>query len=79
MKTSSFTPSNSIDGIWMLGLTSSEVYISICNMTEEYDKFNFHTFAYSMKGRTLYGKLGVEIEKGLEVSDFTTPIHKMIK
>ena len=66
-----FNPPILIEGSWMLGLTSLEVYISIFNITKENNKFELHKFPDQMSGRVSYEKVSDEIEKDLEITDIT--------
>ena len=66
-----FNPSNQINGDWMLGLTSLEVYNSIFNITEEINKFELYKFPDEKSGGVLYIKVRDEIEQGLHISDIT--------
>ena len=46
-----------INGDWMLGLTSVEVYNSTSNITEHNNKFELFEFPHSMIGGISYEKL----------------------
>ena len=50
------------EGLWMMGLTSSEIYNSIFNRTEENNKFQLFKFSDSKSGGILYEKVREEIE-----------------
>ena len=52
-----------MNGDWMLGLTSLEVYNSISNLTEETNKFKLYNFPHSRSGGFSYQKVRDEIEK----------------
>ena len=39
-----FNPPISVEGCWMTGLTYLEVYTSICNITEQSNKFKLYKF-----------------------------------
>ena len=55
----------------MIGLTNLEVYKCIFIRIEENTIFELHKFLDSKSGGISYEKVGDEIEKDLEVSDFT--------
>ena len=64
-----FNPPMPIEGSWMVGLISLEVYNSIFNITEQNNKFeiyadNFDQFSFE--------ELGDELEEMLNVSDITS-------
>ena len=67
-----FEPSIQIKGEWMLGLKSLEVYNFNFNITEENNKIETYKFPDSKNGGNLYEKVRDEIEKDLDISDFTT-------
>ena len=52
-----------------VGLTASEVYNSIFNKTEEYNKFELYTFPVSKSGEVIYEKVKDDIEEDLDISD----------
>ena len=66
-----FNPPISVEGSWMIGLTTVEVYNSIFNITEEINNFKLYKFPVSNSGGILYEKVREEMEKDLESSDFT--------
>ena len=66
-----FQPPISIEGSWMTGLTSPEVYNSIFNITEENNKFELYKFPDPKRGGVSYEKIRDEIEKDLDISDIT--------
>ena len=61
----------SIEGSWMLGLTSLEVYNSIFKITEENNKFELYKFPDSKIGEISYEKVRDETAKDLEITDNT--------
>ena len=58
-----------IDGSWMLGLTSLEVYNSIFNITETNNKIELYKFPDEKIGGVSYTKVRDEIEKDLDIAD----------
>ena len=66
-----FNPSISIQGDWMIGLASVEIYNSAFNVTEENNKFELYKFPDSKIGDISYEKMRDEIEKELEITDIT--------
>ena len=66
-----FKPPIQIEGDWMIGLTDLEVYNSIFNITEENNKFEFYKFPDEKAGGITYEKVRDEIEKDLDIEDFT--------
>ena len=60
-----------INGDWMSGLTSLEVYSSVFNITEENIKLELYIFPDSKIGGISYEKVKDEIEKNLVFSDIT--------
>ena len=67
-----FNPLLSIEGSWMVGLVSLEVYNSFFNITEENNKFKVYKFPDSKIGGISSEKVRDEIEKDLGISDITT-------
>ena len=68
----------SIEGFWMLGLTSLEVYNSIFKITEENNNFELQTFPDSKIGGISYEKVRDEIEKTWKFQILQPPIYKTI-
>ena len=66
-----FRPPIQINGYWMLGLTSLEVYNSIYNITEENNKFEIYKLPDEKIGGVSYTKVRDEIERDLDISDIT--------
>ena len=66
-----FKPPVQINGDWMIGLSSLEVYNSIFNIPEEKNKFEFYIFADKKAGGISYIKVRDEIEKDMDISDIT--------
>ena len=66
-----FNPPIQIEGDWMLELTDLEVYNSIFNITEEINKIELHYFPVEKTSGVSYEKIRDEIEKDLDLSDFT--------
>ena len=66
-----FKPPLQVKGDWMIGLTDSEVYNSIFNITEENNKFELYKFPDEKAGGVTYEKVRDEIEKDLDISDIT--------
>ena len=59
----------SIEGDWMMGITSSEVFNSNINITEENNNFKFYNFLDEKSGGVSYEKVRDDIERDLEFSD----------
>ena len=55
----------------MIGLTDLEIYISIFNITEENNEFEFYKFPDEKRGGVTYEKVRDEIEKQLDIEDIT--------
>ena len=70
-ETFSFNPTIPIEGSWMLGLTSLEVYNSTFNITEKNNKFELYTDTFE---ESSFEELKDEIEQILNISDIT-PYH----
>ena len=66
-----FKPPISIEGSSMLGLTDLEVYHSVFNIIEENNKFELYKFPDEKAGGISYIKVRDEIEKVLDIEDFT--------
>ena len=67
-----FIPPISIEGFWMLGLTSLELYnSSIVNKTEENNKFELYTDTFD---EFWFGEVKDELEEIFSISDIT-PSH----
>ena len=66
-----FLPSLQIKGDWMLGLTDLKVYNSTFHITEENRKFKLCNFPDEKSGNVTYEKVRDEIERDLDISDFT--------
>ena len=60
-----------VKGDWMIGLTNLEVYNSIFKITEENNKFELYKFPDEKSGVVTYEKVRDEIEKDLDIEDFT--------
>ena len=76
-KTFHFKPSISLEGSWMIGLTSLEVYNFIFNLTEENNNFKLYIFPESKIGGISYTKVRTEIEKSWIIQILQQPIYKM--
>ena len=63
-----FNPHISIDGSWMIGLSSLEVYIFV-SITEENNKIELYKYPGSKIGCVAYEKIRGDIEKDLEITD----------
>ena len=66
-----FKPAISIEGSWMIGLTDSEVYNSIFNITEENNKLQIYKFPVEKNGGITYTKVRDEVERDLDISVIT--------
>ena len=66
-----FNPPIQIQGSWMLGLVDLEVNNSIYIITEENNKFELYKFPDEKAGGVSYTKVRDEIEKDLDISDYT--------
>ena len=66
-----FNPLISIEGSWMIGLTSLEVYNSIFNITEENNKFELYSDVFD---EFFFTEIKDELEEILNISDIT-PYH----
>ena len=55
----------------MFGLTDLEVYISIFNITEQNNKLQLYKFPDEKTGGVSFTKVRNEIERDLDMSDFT--------
>ena len=66
-----FKPPIQVKGDWLIGLTDLEVYNSIFNITEENNKFELYKFPDEKAGGFSYTKVRDEIEKDLDIEDFT--------
>ena len=55
----------------MIGLTSLELYNSVLNITEENNKVDFYKSPDQKIGGVSYTKVRDEIERDLDISDFT--------
>ena len=66
-----FKPSIQVKGDWMIGLVDLEVYNSIFNITEQNNKFELYKFPDEKAGGVTYEKVRDEIEKDLDIEDFT--------
>ena len=66
-----FNPPIPIEGSWMIGVTSLEVYNSIFNITEENNKLELYKFSDEKSGGVSYEKVRDEIEKDLDFADIT--------
>ena len=65
-----FSPPIQVKGDWMIGLIDLEVYNSIFNLTEE-NKFELYKFPDEKAGGVTYEKVRDEIEKDLDIEEFT--------
>ena len=70
-KTFHFSLPISIEGSWMIGLTDLEVYIDFFIITEPNFKFELYKFPDEKDGGISYTKVRDEIEKVLDIPDFT--------
>ena len=70
-RTFQFSPPTSVEGSWMVGLTSLEVYKSIFNITEENNKFELYTDNFN---EFSFEELKDELEEILSITDIT-PYH----
>ena len=61
-----FKPPISVEGSWMIRLTSLEVYNSVFHITEENNKYELHIFLASKKGGITYEKVREENGKDLK-------------
>ena len=61
----------SIEGPWMIGLLSLEVYISVFNITEENNKIELYKFTASKKCGISYEKVRHDIGRDLAISKIT--------
>ena len=66
-----FSPPTSIEGSWIIGLTSLEVYISFSNTIEEDNKATLYEFPDEKRGGFSIEKVRDEIEKGSGITDIT--------
>ena len=66
-----FNPPVEVKEIWMIGLTSLEVYNSIFKITEENNKFKLYKFPDENADGISYEKVREEIERNLEISNIT--------
>ena len=66
-----FNPPISIEGSWMIRLTSLEVYSSFFNITKENKKFELCKSADEKRGGVSYERIRDEIEKHLGISEIT--------
>ena len=66
-----FNPPIQINGDWMIGLTSLEVYNFILNITVENNNFKLYIFSDEKSGGVSYEKDRDEIEKDLGSSNIT--------
>ena len=64
-ETFSFTTPNSIEGCWLIRLTSLEVYVSIFNITEENNKFELCRYKFDEFSFT---ELKEELQEVLDIS-----------
>ena len=62
-------PPNKVKEDWTISLTDLEVYSSFSNITEENNKFELFKFLDEKKCSSSYEKVGIEIEKDLEITD----------
>ena len=66
-----FSPTVEVKEDWMIELTSSWVYISIFDLTEENDNFKLYKFPNEKAGGISHTKVRDEIEKDIRISDIT--------
>ena len=66
-----FRPPIQIKGDWMLGLVDLEIYNSIFNITKENNKFELYKFPDEKSGGVTYEKVRDEIERDLDIENFT--------
>ena len=69
-----FKPPIQVKENWMIGLTDLEVYNSIFNITEKNNKLQLYIFPDEKSGGVSYIKVRDEIEKDLDISDFTATV-----
>ena len=67
-----FNPLLSIEGSWMIGLTSLEIYTSTFNITEGNNNFKLYKFSDSNINGVSYEKVRDEIGRDLDISDITS-------
>ena len=66
-----FNTSIQINGDWMIGLTSLEIYNSIFNIREENNNLELYNFPDEKSGGISYEKVRDEFGKDLGISDIT--------
>ena len=66
-----FKPPIQVKGDWMIGLTDLEVYNSIFNITPENEKFDLYKFPDEKAGGISYVKVRDEVQRDLDIEDFT--------
>ena len=66
-----FSPPIQVKGDWMIGLVDLEVYNSVFNITEENNKLQLYKFPDEKAGGVTSEKVRDEIEKDLDIEDFT--------
>ena len=70
-----FSPAIQINGNWMIGLTSLEIYNSIFNITEENNKFELSTYAFD---ECTFMELKDELEEIFNLEEIT-PFKRIYK
>ena len=70
-ETFSFKPLLSVEGSWMIGLTSLEVYNSFFKIPEETNRFRVCHFPQSINGWIAFAKARDDIGRDCEISDIT--------
>ena len=66
-----FNPQNQVENDCMLGLVGLEAYVSIFNITEKNNKFKLYKYPDGKSVSIFYEKVRDEIERDLDISDFT--------
>ena len=73
-----FRPPIQIQGSWMVGLTDSEVYNSIFNITKEKNKFEFYKFPDENLVVSHMKKIEVRLRETWIFQISQLPVYKMI-
>ena len=76
-QTISFNPLISVEGSWMIGLTSLEVCNSIFNITEQINKLEIYIFPVSKTGGLHMKKSKMSLKKTWMFPILQPPIYKM--
>ena len=69
-----FIPPYQVEDDWMLALVNLEVYNSIFNITEENNKFELYKFPDEKPGGISYEKVRDDVERDLDISNFTATL-----